>query len=124
MLKKIFLISTFLLVLISWNTDVTASGYLTSLQTSDVKTTKIFTHEDGGVTLFLSGSLINPDNCDTTERVHFKADLPGRHNLTSAAMAAFLTGKRIGLWSSGCEEIPFWGQGIQTPIITNLWVFN
>lgn len=104
--------------------DTFASGYLTPFTNTGVKISHFFTHSNGGVTLLLSGTITNPDGCQVTSRVHLKGDLEGHKTMTSAALAAFASGKNIGLWSSGCENIPFWGGGIQTPIIANLWIVN
>ncbi len=97
--------------------------YFTPLNGPGVEITRYFTHSGGGVTLYISGSVQNLDKCAVTDRVHLKGDLPGHKAMVSAALAAFVSGKKIGMHASGCEQIPFWGGGTMTPIINNLWVF-
>lgn len=107
-----------------FSVNVNASGYLTSLGGPGVKITSYFTHSGGGVTLKISGSVSNPDGCEATDRVHLKGDLAGHNNMVAAALAAFASGKSVGLWSTGCETIPFWGGTSRVPIVANLWVFE
>ena len=89
-----------------------------------VEITKYFTHEAGGITLYISGDVINSDNCPATYRVYIPHDLVGRDSLASAALTAFISGKKIGLHASGCQTTYFWGGSEQVPIINNLWVFK
>ncbi len=98
--------------------------YFTALNGPGVKITQYFTHSGGGITLYISGDVLNQDNCAITNRVHLKGDLPGHKNMVTAALAAFAAGNTIGLHASGCEVIPFWGGGQMTPIISDLWVFK
>lgn len=102
-----------------------ASGYLSPLASNGVSISSYFVHSSGAVTLMLNSvTPSNPDSCAVTTRVHLKGNLDGHQNMVAAALAAFASGKKVGLYSSGCESIPFWGGNIQTPIISNLWVFN
>lgn len=106
-------------------TNSYASGYLTSLSGSGATISTYFTHSSGAVTLILeSNTSKNPDSCAVTNRVHLKGDLDGHKNMVAAALTAFASGKTVGFHSSGCEDIPFWGGNILTPVINNLWVFN
>lgn len=117
---KIVLITGLLLSV----TSIHAKGYLTSLNGSDVVITKVFNHGSGAVTLYISGTILNPDNCSGTTIVHLKGDLPGHEHMIASALTAFTAGKKVGLYSQGCEIIPFWG-GVHTrPIINNLWISN
>jgi len=97
-----------------------ASGYLTPYG-QGVTIQKYTMHGDGGMTLWVSG-ISNPDNCTDTNLVHIKSTMPGYNGMVSAAMAAYASGKKIGLWSNGCEVIPFWGGSATKPIIHTLWV--
>lgn len=97
--------------------------YFTSYN-SGVTINRIHAHNGGGVTLHVTGSVINLDSCAVTDRVHIKANLPGSDNLIAHAMMAFAAGKKVGLHASGCEVTPFWGGNLMTPIIDNLWVFQ
>lgn len=97
-----------------------SSGYLTPYGTG-ITIAKYTMHNNGGMTLWVSG-LNNPDNCGDTNLVHLKGDLPGHKQMVSAAMAAHAADKKIGLWSSGCSTIPFWGGTVTRPIIHTLWV--
>lgn len=113
-----------LLLFLIFSEAANAAGYLTPLSGNGVTINRYFTHSGGGVTLIISGTINNPDNCQVTDRVHLKGNLNGHNNMVSAALAAFASGKQVGLWSRGCESIPFWGGGIQTPIVENLWVIK
>lgn len=101
-----------------------ASGYLTTLVAPNATINQILTHSSGGVTLFISDSLLNPDQCGDITKVHLKGDLAGHQHMLSAALTAFAAGKKVGLHSSGCEIIPFWGGSITRPVINNLWISN
>jgi len=98
-----------------------ASGYLTPYGTG-VPVEKIHFHSNGAITLWVS-NLNNPDACDSVSLVHIKATHPAIDKMTSAALAAYLSGKKIGLWTNyPCEVIPFWGNGVTRPIISDLWI--
>ncbi len=97
-----------------------SSGYLTPYGTG-VTIEKYTVHANGGMTLWVSG-LDNPDNCGDTRRAHLRGVLPGHKQMMSAAMAGYASGKKIGLWSRGCDIIPFWGGTATRPIIDTLWV--
>ena len=101
---------------------VFAAGYMTDLGAPEATITQVFTHSGGGVTLFISGAPENPDTCDSPGLVHLKGDLPGHNQMVSAALTAFAAGKKVGLYTVGCEIIPFWGGTQDHPIISNLWV--
>ena len=121
---KIFLkFSVILSFLICLNNSY-ASGYLTGLAEPEATIEQVFTHSGGGVTLFVSGVSLNPDQCGNTTKVHLKGDLAGHQHMVSAALTAFAAGKKVGLHSSGCETIPFWGGSVTRPIINNLWISN
>jgi len=104
--------------------NIALAKYFTSLSPPGVKITQYFTHSGGGVTLYISGSVQNLDGCMVTNRVHLKGNLAGHQSMVSAALAAFSSGKYIGLHASGCETIPFWGGTQTVAIINNLWVFE
>ncbi|AQW61489.1 MULTISPECIES: hypothetical protein [Vibrio] len=114
-----------ILMLFSISPLTSNAKYFTALNSEGVEITRIHNHANGGLTLYISGSIVNLDNCTVTSRVHLKGDLKGHDNMVSAALMAFATGKRIGLHASGCEIIPFWGtSGGLTPVISDLWVLN
>jgi hypothetical protein len=101
------------------------ADYFTPLDGPGVTIEKMHFHDQGGVTLHISGAVQNLDNCAVTSRVHIPKDLPGLNNMLSASLMAYTMNKKIGLHVSGCESIPFWGSGGGlTPIVKNLWVFN
>ncbi len=114
------------LILASINAN--AGGYLTSTVDSltGVTIDNYFVHSGGEVTLFISGGATNPDTatCDSIGKVHLKGDLPGHNNMVAAALAAFASGKKIGMYASKCTTITFWGGTVRYPIISNLWVFK
>ena len=110
----------FILSLLLVSSFVFGSGYLIP-NGAGVKINKITMHGNGGATLWVSG-LSNPDNCGDVKLAHLKGDLPGHSNMVSTALTAYASGKKIGLWSTGCEIIPFWGGTVTRPIIHTLWI--
>ena len=72
--------------------------------------------------LFVSGIEINPDVCGSIGLIHIKADHQGFKTISSSALTAFVSGKKIGVYSSGCEILPFWGGTVTRPIVRELWV--
>lgn len=101
---------------------VQSSGYLTPLG-QGITISKYFIHSGGGMTLWVSG-ISNPDNCGSANKVHLKGDLSGHDKMVAAVMAAYASGMKVGLWSSGCSSLPFWGGTVTYPIVSNLWVTN
>lgn len=101
----------------------TNAKYVTSLGGPGVEITRFFTHQNGAVSLYISGPVLNSDECTSTFRVYIPHDLPGKDTMVSAAMMAFVSGKKIGLHGSGCSTTRFWGGTVDVPIINNLWVF-
>jgi hypothetical protein len=108
------------LVLCLLSQSAFAAGYLTPYGTG-VVIQKMTMHGNNGVTLWVAG-ITNPDSCGDSGLVHLKGDLPGHNLMVSAAMAAYHSGKKVGLWSTGCEIIPFWGGTVTRPIIHTLWI--
>lgn len=98
--------------------------YVTPLAGPGVEITRVFAHENGGMSLYISGSIVNLDECNTTFRVYIPHGLAGKDTLVSTALMAYASGKKIGLHASGCSTTSFWGaSGGEVPIINNLWVF-
>lgn len=122
-MSKLVLIVIFTLIgMISFKGN---AAYFTPLDGPGVTIVKMHFHDQGGVTLHISGEVLNSDDCPVTSRVHIPKELPGLNNMLSASLMAYTTGKRIGIHLSGCESIPFWGAGGGlTPIVQNLWVFS
>lgn len=90
---------------------ITNAKYFTNYHSVGVEITRIHNHYNGAVTLIISGDVDNLDQCAVTTRVHLKGDLEGHNQMVASAMLAFAAGKNIGLHASGCEIIPFWGNG-------------
>jgi len=105
-------------------TNVHSAGYLTNLNSPKISITKIFSHSNGAITLFVTGVDLNPDECGLVSHLHIKADNLGFKNMLSLALSAQATGKKIGVYSSGCEVIPFWGGTVKRPIVRELWISN
>lgn len=99
-----------------------AAGYITDFSGEGVSVYKYFVHTTGAVTFFVTGAQHNPDGCYSIGQFHIKSDTTGRKEMISALMMAFAAGKKVGLYSSKCEVIPFWGGTNEYPIISNLWV--
>lgn len=99
-----------------------SSGYLTSLSDAIV-VSRYHMHGGGGMTLSVSG-ISNPDGCGGTALAHIPSSLSGYKEMVASVMAAVATGKRIGLWSSGCSLLPFWGGSTTYPIVNDLWVMD
>ena len=130
-LKSLFSLKAFLAAAtLCASLTTQASGYLTDGPSTNaanpgVKIKRFFAHNAGGLTLIVETTKMkNPDNCNTVQRVHLKGDREGHDQMVAAALAAFASGKSIGMYSPGCEIIPFWGSGITTPIVHDLWIFN
>lgn len=119
MIKKIGLLC--LGALLSFNVF---AKYVTPLDGAGVEITRYFTHGSGAITLYISGEVLNLDNCAKTYRVFIPHTAAGKDNLAAAALMAFASGKKIGLHASGCSTTQFWGGTEEVPIINNLWVFN
>ena len=119
MIKRIIFV--FLLAISS---NAFASGYLVP-NGSGVEIQKIHAHPNGAITLWVDASkLENPDGCNRMHKVHIKAT-EGYQTLVSMVMSAYVSGKKIGFWSTGCEVIPFWGASPTTsPVVNNIWITN
>jgi len=98
-----------------------AYGYLTPYG-AGVTISKYHVHGEGGVTLWVAGSLMNPGACADISLVHIPPTLPGYKAMVAAVMEAYALNKKIGLHQTNCSTIPFWGGTITYPIIGNLWV--
>lgn len=117
MLKKILVIGMLFIV-----SNVHASGYLINLG-DGVTINKIHAHNGGGVTLWVDGSkLSNPDGCQNMNKVHLPSSTAGIAAQTSIVLSAYMAGKKIGMWSTGCNVIPFWGGTTRYPIVTEVWI--
>jgi len=104
------------------SSQVFASGYLVPLG-AGVTINKVHAHSAGGITLWVNGSeLQNPDSCDRLDKIHIRAGDLGYETMVTVVMTAYVANKKIGLWSTGCEIIPFWGGTLKAPIVTNLWI--
>jgi hypothetical protein len=99
-----------------------SSGYLTPF-TEGVSVSRYHMHGGGGMTITVSG-ISNPDGCGGTSLVHIPSTLSGYKEMVAAVMTAVATGKRIGLWSTGCSLLPFWGGSTTYPVVNDLWVIE
>jgi hypothetical protein len=115
--KKILILFTCMVV----STNVFAK-YITQLNTQGVEITKFFTHQSGAVSLYISGTVENLDQCTSTFRVYIPHDLPGKDVMISTALAAFSSGKKVGFHGSGCSTTSFWGGTVDVPIVNNMWI--
>ena len=110
-----------LLLILLFPVSALPAGYLTPLGTG-IEIYKIHGHPDGAITLWIvSSSISNPDNCGRTDLVHIKA-AGGHETQVSMVLTAYASGKKIGLWSTGCEYIPFWGGPNTVPVVNNIWI--
>jgi hypothetical protein len=115
----------FALLTLSISSYASAYGYLTDLGGPGVTIKRYFVHNEGGVSLILNENLPhNPDGCRLTNHVYIKGDKQGHKAMVSAALAAFASGKQIGLHGYGCEIIPFWGGTVTRPTVSELWVIQ
>ena len=113
------------IVIVAITPFISHAKYFTNYNSAGVEITRIHNHSNGDVTLIISGTVDNLDECAVTSRVHLKSNLVGHNQMVASSMMAFASGKKIGLYASGCEIIPFWGSsGGLTPVITNLWVLK
>jgi len=116
---KIKTLSVLILLMVS---SVVHSKYVTLLNGPGVEITRVFSHTSGAVTLYISGTVVNLDQCNTTYRVYIPHDIAGHDTMVSTALMAYASGKKVGMHASGCNTTAFWGaSGGQVPIIDNLW---
>jgi hypothetical protein len=115
--KKILILVTCLIA----STNV-AAKYITQLNTQGVEITKFFTHQSGAVSLYISGTVANLDQCTSTFRVYIPHDLAGKDVMVSTALAAFASGKKVGFHGSGCSTTSFWGGTVDVPVVNNMWI--
>ncbi|KZY41288.1 hypothetical protein A3757_17995 [Oleiphilus sp. HI0117] len=106
------------------SSDLFAYEYLTDLSGPGVTIKRYFVHKNGGLSLILNENVPKNSECNVKNHVYIKPDINGQSLMTSAALAAFASGKAIGLHGDGCETIPFWGGSSTRPIVTDLWVFE
>lgn len=111
------------LTLILFSVGVSAK-YITKQNTSGVEIDSYFAHSNGAVSLIISGSVENLDECTSATRVYIPHDIPGKELLVSVSLSAFMSGKRVGFHGSGCGTTPFWGGSIDVPIVDNMWVIK
>jgi len=97
--------------------------YVTSLAGPGVEITRVFIHQSGAISLYISGETLNLDNCSSTFRVYIPQDLPSKDAMLSVALAAKATGQKVGFHSSRCGTTAFWGGTVDVPIIDNMWTF-
>lgn len=112
-----------LLALIIISPSVSAK-YITPLNGPGVEITRVFVHDTGAISLYISGTVDNLDNCTSTFRVFIPHDLAGKDEMLTVALTAHTTGKKIGLHGSGCSTTNFWGGTVDVPIINSLWMFQ
>lgn len=99
-----------------------ASGYLVHLG-KGVEVLKVHAHSGGGLTIWVnSADLMNPDSCTRKDKVHIRSSLAGYDAMVTLIMTAYTSKKKIGLWSTGCSVIPFWGGSQTYPIVTDIWI--
>ena len=99
-----------------------AEGYLTPYGTG-TSVLKYHVHAGGGLTLWVSG-INNPDACGDASLVFIPPTLASYKTSVAAVMAAFAAGNKVGLYSSGCSTIPFWGGATTHPDVSDLWITN
>ncbi|ALU45946.1 hypothetical protein [Pseudoalteromonas rubra] len=119
MKKKILILFTCMLA------SANASAkYITHLNSDGVEITRFFTHKNGAVSLYISGSVDNVDKCTSTFRVYIPHDLPGKDVMVSSALTAFASGKKVGFHGSGCSTTTFWGGATDVPVVDNMWIIK
>ena len=117
----------FAIVAVGMGSSAWASGYLTLMGqgvpvTSYVMNSSVPSGSSTGMTLFVGGSIANPDGCNATDKIHIPSTVPNYNALVAAIIAAVSAGQSVGFWSSGCSSIPFWGGTTTYPLVWTLWV--
>ncbi len=97
--------------------------YITPLNGPGVDVSRVFVHKSGAISLYISGSTQNLDQCTGTNRVYIPEAVQGKEAMLSVALMAYATGKKIGMHGSGCSTTAFWGGTTDVPIVDNLWLF-
>lgn len=65
-------------------------------------------HVEGG-NVYVSGAFQNPDQCAASSIVVlFPANAQELDRMTSMAMTAVASGKKISMWLSGCAPVPWY----------------
>ena len=101
----------------------TQAKYITSLGGPGVEITRVFVHESGAISLYITGSVLNLDECSSTFRVYIPENAPAKDTMLSTALMAFASARKVGFHGSGCSTTPFWGGTVDVPVVNNLWVF-
>jgi len=116
------MIRAILILSLLYSVNLFSSGYLTNLG-QGVTVQKVHAHGSGGITLWVDATkLKNPDQCDRMDKVHIRSSLNGYNAMVTAVMTAYSTNKKIGMWSTGCSVIPFWGGTKTAPILRDVWI--
>ncbi|MFL0800359.1 MAG: hypothetical protein K6L80_07930 [Agarilytica sp.] len=97
--------------------------YITHLSGPGVDVTRVFVHQSGAVSIYISGEVANLDECTSTFRVYIPETVAGKDAMLSVALMAHASGRKIGMHGSGCSTTQFWGGTVDVPIVNNLWVF-
>lgn len=96
--------------------------YITALNGAGVSIERVFVHESGAVSIYISGDIVNLDQCTSTFRVYIPPTAIAKGEMLSLALFAYASGKRVGFHGSGCSTTPFWGGTQDVPVVNNMWV--
>lgn len=99
------------------------ANYVTPLDSSGVEVTRVFIHESGAISIYISGKTQNLDKCSSTFRVYIPETVAGRKEMLSVVLTAQASNRKIGIHGSGCSTTTFWGGHVDVPVVDNLWMF-
>ena len=69
----------------------------------------------------LDKPLVNPDQCGGTEFYMKELTAGIQDRFVSTVMSAFLAGKTVAFWISGCTAGPYWGA--TRPVMADIYVY-
>jgi len=75
---------------------------------------RVFVHESGAVSIYISGDIVNLDQCTSTFRVYISPTATAKDEMLSLALFAYASGKRVGFIEkvgSGLSSCLFVGCG-------------
>lgn len=86
------------------------------------KITELYVPATGDVIrIRLDKPLVNPDQCGGGDFYIKELTTAAQDRFVSTVMSAFLAGKTVAFWISGCTAGPYWGA--TRPVMTDIYVY-
>ena len=88
----------------------------------EAKITELYMPASGdAIRIRLDRPLVNPDQCGGTEFYMKELTTGSQDRFVSTVMSAFLAGKTVAFWISGCTAGNYWGA--TRPVMTDIYVY-